>query len=149
MTYQLYSTHYLTDVSSTRPAFLDFETLMRSVAPRGGTAVAYRQLYQVERGWRDLKGALMAGPVFHSREDRIRAHAGLCWLALLLIRIVENATGDSWRSVRDERGPGRQALADHHPPAPDLRRPGAHAHRRLTAARGAIGLHTPAPQRLW
>jgi len=44
----------------------------------------------------------MAGPVFHSREDRIRAHAGLCWLALLLIRIVENATGDSWRSVREE-----------------------------------------------
>ena len=75
---------------------------MRSVAPRGGTAVAYRQLYQVERGWRDLKGALMAGPVFHSREDRIRAHAGLCWLALLLIRVVENATGDSWRSVREE-----------------------------------------------
>ena len=26
----------------------------------------------------------------------------LCWLALLLIRVVENATGDSWRSVRDE-----------------------------------------------
>ena len=41
-------------------------------------------------------------PVFHFREDRIRAHAGLCWLALLLIRVVENATGDSSRSVRDE-----------------------------------------------
>ena len=26
----------------------------------------------------------------------------LCWLALLLIRVVENATGESWRSVRDE-----------------------------------------------
>jgi hypothetical protein len=65
-------------------------------------AVAYRQLYQVERGWRDLKGALKLRPVFHFREDRIRAHAGLCWLALLLIRVVENATGDSWRCVRDE-----------------------------------------------
>jgi hypothetical protein len=40
--------------------------------------------------------------VFHYREDRIRAHAGLCWLALLLIRVVEIATGESWRSVRDE-----------------------------------------------
>ena len=26
----------------------------------------------------------------------------LCWLALLLIRVVENATGESWRAVRDE-----------------------------------------------
>ena len=44
----------------------------------------------------------MAGPVFHFREEAIRAHTGLCWLALLLIRVVENATGDSWRCVRDE-----------------------------------------------
>jgi len=65
-------------------------------------AAAYRQLYQVERGWRDMKGALRLRPVFHYREDRIRAHVQLCWLALLLIRVVENATGDSWRSVRDE-----------------------------------------------
>ena len=40
--------------------------------------------------------------MFHFREEAIRAHTGLCWLALLLIRVVENATGDSWRSVRDE-----------------------------------------------
>ena len=65
-------------------------------------ALAYKQLYQVERGWRDLKGALRLRPVFHFREDRIRAHVQLCWLALLLIRVVENATGQSWRVVRDE-----------------------------------------------
>ena len=41
-------------------------------------------------------------PVFHSREDRIRTHVQLCWLALLLMRVVENATGCSWRSVREE-----------------------------------------------
>jgi hypothetical protein len=40
--------------------------------------------------------------VFHHREDRIRAHIQLCWLALLLTRIVENATGDTWRNVRHE-----------------------------------------------
>ena len=65
-------------------------------------AAAYRQLYQVERGWRDMKGALKLRPVFHHREDRIRAHVQLCWLALLLIRVVENATGETWRCVRDE-----------------------------------------------
>ena len=65
-------------------------------------AAAYKQLIAVERGWRDMKGALGLRPVFHHREDRIRAHIQLCWLALLLIRVVENATGDTWRTVRHE-----------------------------------------------
>ncbi len=65
-------------------------------------AKGYKQLYQVEQGWRDLKGALRLRPVFHHREDRIRSHIQLCWLALLLVRVVENATGDTWRNVRNE-----------------------------------------------
>lgn len=65
-------------------------------------AIAYKQLAQVERGWRDLKGSLQLRPVFHHREDRIRSHIQLCWLGLLLIRVVENATGDTWRNVRHE-----------------------------------------------
>jgi hypothetical protein len=65
-------------------------------------ALAYKQLYQVERGWRDLKGGLRLRPVFHHREDRIRSHIQLCWLALLLIRVVENSTGDTWRNLRHE-----------------------------------------------
>ncbi len=54
------------------------------------------------RGWRDFKGALGLRPVFHHREDRIRAHIQLCWLALLLLRVIENATGDTWRNLRHE-----------------------------------------------
>ncbi|MBV8712276.1 MAG: IS1634 family transposase [Solirubrobacterales bacterium] len=65
-------------------------------------AAAYKQLTQIERGWRDFKGALGLRPVFHYREDRIRAHIQLCWLALLLLRVIENATGDTWRNVRHE-----------------------------------------------
>jgi Transposase DDE domain len=65
-------------------------------------AAAYKQLTHIERGWRDMKGALALRPVFHHREDRIRAHIQLCWLALLLIRVVENATADTWRNVRHE-----------------------------------------------
>jgi transposase len=40
--------------------------------------------------------------VFHHREDRIRSHIQLCWLALLLIRVIENTTGDTWRNIRHE-----------------------------------------------
>jgi transposase len=65
-------------------------------------AAAYKQLLAVERGWRDMKGALRLRPVFHHREDRIRAHIQLCWLALLLIRVVETTVGDTWRNTRHE-----------------------------------------------
>lgn len=65
-------------------------------------ALAYKQLYEVERGWRDLKGSLKLRPVYHHREDRIRSHIQLCWLALLLVRVAENATGDTWRNLRHE-----------------------------------------------
>jgi hypothetical protein len=65
-------------------------------------AAAYKQLLAVERGWRDMKGALRLRPIFHYREDRIRAHIQLCWLALLLLRVIENATGDTWRNIRHE-----------------------------------------------
>jgi len=40
--------------------------------------------------------------VFHYREDRIRAHIQLCWLAKLLLRVIENATVDTWRNTRRE-----------------------------------------------
>ena len=88
-----------------REARLDGKWLLRTSDESHSAAdlaAAYRQLYQVERGWRDMKGALSLRPVFHHREDRIRAHVQLCWLALLLIRVVENATGESWRCVREE-----------------------------------------------
>ena len=38
----------------------------------------------------------------HRREDRIRGHVQLCWLALLLTRVIENTTGDTWRTTRHE-----------------------------------------------
>ncbi|HEY3258663.1 MAG TPA: transposase, partial [Pseudonocardiaceae bacterium] len=89
----------------TREEHLDGKWLLRTsdlTLTPDDLAAAYKQLIAVERGWRDFKGALGLRPVFHYREDRIRAHIQLCWLALLLIRVVENATGDTWRNVRHE-----------------------------------------------
>jgi len=88
-----------------REAKLDGKWLLRtsddSLTPTD-LALAYKQLLEVERGWRDMKGALGLRPVFHHREDRIRSHVQLCWLALLLIRVIENGTGDTWRNIRHE-----------------------------------------------
>jgi hypothetical protein len=65
-------------------------------------ALGYKQLLEVERGWRDMKTTLDLRPVFHRREDRIRAHILLCWLALLLIRVAETETGHTWTKIRTE-----------------------------------------------
>ena len=65
-------------------------------------ALGYKQLLEVERGWRDMKQIIDLRPVYHRKEERIRAHVVLCWLALLLIRIIETTTGDTWQRLRTE-----------------------------------------------
>jgi hypothetical protein len=88
-----------------REAHLDGKWLLRTsdvtLTPED-LAAAYKQLTAVEAGWRDLKSSLGLRPVHHRREDRIRGHVQLCWLALLLIRVIENTTGDTWRNTRHE-----------------------------------------------
>jgi hypothetical protein len=89
----------------TAEAQLDGKFLLRSSDPTLSAediALGYKQLLQVERAWRDMKTTLDLRPVHHRKEDRIRAHVQLCWLALLLIRIAENETGDTWRNLRRE-----------------------------------------------
>lgn len=88
-----------------REEHLDGKWLLRTSDPTltpEDLATAYKQLLAVERGWRDMKGHLGLRPVFHHREDRIRGHVQLCALALLLIRVIENTAGDSWRNIRHE-----------------------------------------------
>lgn len=63
-------------------------------------ALGYKQLLKVERAFRTLKSTLSLRPVYHTKDDRIRAHVLLCWLALLLIRIAEVETEQSWVTIR-------------------------------------------------
>ena len=62
-------------------------------------ALGYKNLLEAERGFRDLKSTLELRPVFHRVERRIRAHVLLCWLALLLIRVAERQTSQTWRRI--------------------------------------------------
>jgi transposase len=63
-------------------------------------ALGYKQLWQIERVHRELKYTVDVRPVYHRLEDRVRAHVLLCWLALLLIRVVENETGETWNKAK-------------------------------------------------
>jgi hypothetical protein len=84
---------------------LDGKYLLRTADPKLSAediAAGYKQLLEVERGWRDMKQVIDLRPVYHRREHRIRAHVILCWLALLLARIAENACGQTWPQLRRE-----------------------------------------------
>jgi hypothetical protein len=86
-------------------ANLDGKFLLRCSDPTLSAediALGYKQLLEVERGWRDMKSIIDMRPVYHRAEDRIRAHVLLCWLALLHIRIAETRTGQTWTTIRDE-----------------------------------------------
>ncbi len=65
-------------------------------------ALGYKQLAEIERAWRDMKSGLDLRPMHHRKADRIKAHVLLCWLSLLLTRIVEVKTGQTWRRVHQE-----------------------------------------------
>ncbi len=65
-------------------------------------ALGYKQLYAVESAFRTLKTSLSLRPVYHTKDDRIRSHVLLCWLALLLVRVAEVETGLSWERIRTE-----------------------------------------------
>ncbi len=104
-------------------ANLDGKYLLRSSDPTltpEDIAVGYKQLLEVERGWRDMKQILDLRPVYHRLEERIRAHAA---------------------AHPDRRDQHRADLARHpprarpHPPG-HLHRPGRHlpaAHRAVQA----------------
>jgi len=86
-------------------AHLDGKFLLRSSDPTLSVediALGYKQLLVIERAWRDMKTTLDLRPIHHRKEDRIRAHVLLCWLALLLIRIAENQTNQTWCNLHDE-----------------------------------------------
>lgn len=65
-------------------------------------AQGYKQLLDVERSFRTMKTTLDLRPVYHTKDERIRSHVLLCWLALLLIRIIEIETKQSWPKIRSE-----------------------------------------------
>lgn len=126
-----------------RETNLDGKYLLRTSNPHLSAediALGYKQLLEVERGWRDMKSTLDLRPVFHRREDRIRSHVTLCWLGLLMIRLLENRTETTWNQIRRQVQRLHQVtLAGDDGTVQTLTRPTAEQNQLFTSA----GLHTP------
>jgi len=48
----------------------------------------YKALADIERGFRVLKAEIEVAPVFHRLPERIKAHASICFIALILYRVM-------------------------------------------------------------
>ncbi len=126
---------------------LDGKYLLRTSDPHLSAediALGYKQLLQVERGWRDMKQVIDLRPVYHRKEERIRAHVLLCWLALLLTRTIETTCGDTWPNLRHQLE--RVKLGTFTGPAGTFRQ-----RTELTTTQHAIlaKLQLPEPPRVW
>lgn len=58
-------------------------------------------MWQAEQAFRSMKSALDLEPVYHRRDRRITAHAHLCVLAYLLLRLAENRSGQGGKLLRE------------------------------------------------
>lgn len=60
---------------------------------------AYNSLYKIEESFRILKTNLKARPVYHFKERRIRGHFLICYLALVLQRLLEYKLAENKASL--------------------------------------------------
>lgn len=56
--------------------------------PAAQVVTHYKSLADIERGFRVLKSDIEIGPVYHRLPQRIRAHAMVCFVALVLYRVM-------------------------------------------------------------
>ena len=56
--------------------------------PAAQAVAHYKSLADIERGFRVLKSDIEIGPVYHRLPQRIRAHAMVCFVALVLYRVM-------------------------------------------------------------
>jgi len=70
-------------------------------------ALGYKQLMEVERAFRTLKSTLELRPIYHRKDERIKAH--------VLVRILERRTGLTWdkiRAIMERMHPGELSSKD-------------------------------------
>jgi transposase len=61
----------------------------------------YRDLWRIEQTFRIEKGDLATRPIFHFKEDPIRVHVLMCFMALAVSKYMEIKTGLSIRRITD------------------------------------------------
>ena len=63
----------------------------------------YKALADIERGFRVLKSEIEIAPVYHRLPERIRAHAQICFMALIVYRVMRQRLKQAQSELSPER----------------------------------------------
>ena len=74
----------------------------------------YKSLADIERGFKVLKSELEIGPVYHRLPERIRAHASICFMALILHRVMRMRLRAANSGITPERALQSLKRIQHH-----------------------------------
>lgn len=75
--------------------------------PADEVALKYKELWQVEQAFRDLKSIVDTRPIFHHRDETIRGHVFCSFLALVLKkeldqRLEQAGASWEWRQIKQD-----------------------------------------------
>jgi transposase len=73
---------------------------------------AYQALLKVEDNFRTFKGPLRLRPMHHRLAHRIEAHTTMCVLAMIMVRVLEQRTGLSYRQLVEIFCPVKATLTE-------------------------------------
>jgi len=82
--------------------------------PPGEVVKRYKSLADIERGFRVLKSEIEIGPVYHRLPERIRAHASICFMALILYRVMRQRLTAAETGLSPERALDQLRRIQHH-----------------------------------
>ena len=74
----------------------------------------YKSLADIERGFKVLKSEIEIGPVYHRLPERIRAHASICFMALILHRVMRSRLKAADAGYTPERALEQLQRIQHH-----------------------------------
>ena len=79
-----------------------YTNLEESVASNTSIIERYHELYRIEQAFRVSKSDLQTRPVFHFKEQPIKLHILICFMALAVSKHIEITAGVSLRKFLDE-----------------------------------------------
>jgi transposase len=84
-------TYQIDEASLARAQLMDGKLMLvtnvRDMTP-AEVVQRYKSLADIERGFKVLKSEIEIAPVFHRLPERIKAHASICFIALILYRVM-------------------------------------------------------------
>ena len=75
-----------------------YTNVEESIVPNGTIIERYHELYKIEQAFRISKSDLQTRPIFHYKEEPIRLHLLICFMALVITKHIELQTNISIRN---------------------------------------------------